>query len=124
MHCYDADTWRLPSFGGRIKATNSSFHLWDATDDFSDVAMDLLFEHDRLYLHNAKGLFGAVPMTMTGVLLCPVGQRGSPSCEVALPKNIELIKLAKLAGCIGVHRQNVHLSVNHVCHILMPARMM
>lgn len=67
MHCYDAATWHLPSFSGRIHTNGGAFHIWDATDDFSEVAMDLLFEHDRLYMHNAKGFFGAVPMSMTGV---------------------------------------------------------
>ena len=33
--------------------------------------MDLLFEHDRLYLHNASGFFGAVPMTITGARSTP-----------------------------------------------------
>ena len=71
LHSYDAATWRLPSFGGKLKARGGSFHLWDATDDFSDVTMDLLFEHDRLYMHNARGLFGAVPMTLTGAHATP-----------------------------------------------------
>ena len=66
MHCYDKATWKLPSFSGRINVRNGAFHLWDATDDFGDVSVDLLFEHDRLYMHNASGLFGAVPLTMTG----------------------------------------------------------
>ena len=68
MHAHDADSWHLPHFSGRIRCSDTSFHFWDATDDFSRVSMDLLFEGHRLYLHNAKGLFGAVPMTITGSL--------------------------------------------------------
>ena len=45
-----------------------AFHFWDATDDFSATDMDLLFEGHRLYLLDARGRFGAVPMSMTGAL--------------------------------------------------------
>ena len=52
----------------RVK--DGAFHFWDAVDDFSRTNMDLIFEHDRLYLHDASGHFGAVPMSITGVLRC------------------------------------------------------
>ena len=48
----------------RVK--DGTFHFWDAVDDFSRTNMDLIFEHDRLYLHDASGHFGAVPMSITG----------------------------------------------------------
>ena len=48
----------------------ASFHFWDATDDITDACLDLLFETDRLYFHNATGRFGAVPMSLTGALCC------------------------------------------------------
>lgn len=51
------------------RCRDGSFHFWDAVDDFSDANMDLLFEGDRMYLHNASGRFGAVPLTMTGAHL-------------------------------------------------------
>lgn len=41
------------------------FHFWDASDDIT-ADMDLLFERDRMYIHNAVGSFGAVHMTLTG----------------------------------------------------------
>jgi len=47
-------------------ARGAHFHFWDATDDISGAHLDLLFERDQLYLHNARGAFGAVPMTLTG----------------------------------------------------------
>ena len=52
----------------RVK--DGAFHFWDAVDDFSRTNMDLIFEHDRLYLHDASGHFGAVPMSITGTLCC------------------------------------------------------
>jgi hypothetical protein len=45
-----------------------SLHFWDAPDDIHAADMDLLFEGDRVYLHGAKGRFGAVPLTLTGDL--------------------------------------------------------
>jgi len=66
MHAYDAATWRLPLFRGRLRCRGMGFHIWDATDDFSATDMELLFEDHRLYLHDASGRFGAVPMRITG----------------------------------------------------------
>lgn len=53
---------------------DASFHFWDATDDITGANLDLLFERDRLYLHNASGSFGAVPMTLTGGPMCWLAQ--------------------------------------------------
>ncbi len=74
MHAHNAATWRLPLFTGRLRCRGMDFHIWDATDDFSRTDMDLLFEGHRLYLHDASGKFGAVPMTITGAsfsIICP-----------------------------------------------------
>ena len=66
MHAHDEDTWRVPRFHGTLRARGGSFHIWDATDDFSAVSMDLHFDGGRLHLHNAAGSFGAVPMGIHG----------------------------------------------------------
>ena len=50
-----------------IAARGAHFHFWDATDDITGAHLDLVFERDQLYLHDARGAFGAVPMTLTGV---------------------------------------------------------
>jgi hypothetical protein len=63
---HDVATWRYPEFHGRVEVKDAQFHFWDATDDIFDADLDLVFERDRLYLHRAKGRFGAVPMTLTG----------------------------------------------------------
>lgn len=52
------------------RCRDGEFHFWDAVDDFSEANMDLLFEGARMYLHNASGRFGAVPLSMTGAPLC------------------------------------------------------
>jgi hypothetical protein len=56
----------LPDMTLLCPCRGADFHFWDATDDITDADLDLLFERDRLYLHNARGSFGAVPMTLTG----------------------------------------------------------
>ena len=66
MRAYDEATWQVPLFYGSLKARDGAFHIWDATDDFSAVNMDLQFSGDRLHLHNTQGTFGAVPMTIHG----------------------------------------------------------
>ena len=65
----DLDSWRFPIIKGRIRGHDLGFHFFDAPDDFSKTKLDLLFEGDRLYLHGAQGHFGAVPLTLTGMLL-------------------------------------------------------
>ena len=51
---------------GRVR--DGGFHIWDATDDFSGVHMDLVFDGSQLHFHNARGSFGAVPMQIHGEL--------------------------------------------------------
>jgi len=68
IQCKDVESWDFPQFHGRVVVRGAAFHFWDATDDILDADLDLLFESDRVYLHRAKGRFGAVPMTVTGDL--------------------------------------------------------
>lgn len=42
------------------------FHFWDAPDDISGARLELVLERDRLYLHHARGFYGAVPLTVSG----------------------------------------------------------
>ena len=66
IQSHDADTWRFPALRGRLRVAGAGFHFFDAPDDFTDTRLDLLFEGDRLYLHGAQGLYGAVPVTVNG----------------------------------------------------------
>ena len=63
----DKETWRFPAIRGRVRGSDLAFHFFDAPDDFSRTRLDLLFEGDRMYFHNAQGFFGAVPITLNGV---------------------------------------------------------
>ena len=82
MHAHDARTWQLPLFSGRVRCRDMAFHFWDATDDFARADMDLLFEGHRLYLHDARGFFGAVPMTMTGAVPLAVTRACAPHRQI------------------------------------------
>ena len=64
---------------GLCRCRDGAFHFWDAVDDFSNANMDLLFEGDRMYVHNASGSFGAVPLTMTGAFNCRLHLLGAAS---------------------------------------------
>ncbi|KAL3160063.1 hypothetical protein ABBQ38_009778 [Trebouxia sp. C0009 RCD-2024] len=66
LHCHDAATWRFPSFSGKVACRGLDFHFWDAVDDLSHTDIDLVFDEQRLYMHKASGLFGSVPLTLSG----------------------------------------------------------
>ncbi len=78
-HCtcraYDAQTWQFPELTGTVRCRGLDLHFWDAPDDLHAVRVDLLFERTRVYLHNARGYYGAAPLTVTGaqqnLRLCP-----------------------------------------------------
>ena len=65
----DKKSWTMyPYLSGRINCTDCGFHIWDAPDDFHDVNMDMIFENDRMYFHNATGYYGAIPINAVGDL--------------------------------------------------------
>ena len=64
----DEASWLFPNIYGRVRCQDTAFHFWDAVDDFSQAGLELLFEGQRLYLHNSRGRFGAIPLTVTGAL--------------------------------------------------------
>ena len=66
VHCHDAATWKFPSFAGQVACRGLDFHFWDAVDDLSKTDIDLVFDDQRLYMHNATGMFGSVPLTLSG----------------------------------------------------------
>lgn len=64
----DGESWMFPKFNGRVAVKDADFHFWDSSDEIIDSTMDLIFEGDRVYLHKAKGYFGAIPLKVTGDL--------------------------------------------------------
>ena len=69
VHCHDAATWKFPSFAGQVACRGLDFHFWDAVDDLSKTNIDLVFDDQRLYMHNAVGMFGSIPLTLSGELI-------------------------------------------------------
>ncbi len=59
---------QFPELRGRVKCRDVALHFWDASDDLLGCGMELVFEGDRVYLHGARGWFGAVPLAVTGDL--------------------------------------------------------
>ena len=62
----DDASWDFPTLDGRVRCESVGFHFHDAPDDFFNADMDLVFEGRRLYLHDAKGFYGAVPCSVSG----------------------------------------------------------
>ncbi len=59
---------QFPEISGRVACADVALHFWDAPDDILGADMELVFERDRVYLHGARGWFGAVPLSVTGDL--------------------------------------------------------
>lgn len=66
VRCHDAASWKFPSFSGQMACNGIDFHFWDAVDDLSNVDMTLVFDDQRMYMHNASGMFGSIPLTLSG----------------------------------------------------------
>lgn len=68
LRSFNTETWTFPDISGKLKCSNGHMHFWDATDDLTEVKMTMLFEGKRMYLHDAKGFYGAIPIQVTGDL--------------------------------------------------------
>ena len=73
-------------------------HIWDATDDIREASLDLLFEGDRVYLHNATGKFGAVPMRLAGDLDLDAEAGGQYRLSATVPG----VEVNQLRATLGV----------------------
>ncbi|XP_010548479.1 PREDICTED: uncharacterized protein LOC104819890 isoform X2 [Tarenaya hassleriana] len=56
----------FPNLHGQLDVTELGFHLYDAPSSFSDVSASLCFRGQRIFLHNASGWFGKVPLEASG----------------------------------------------------------
>ena len=93
----DVQSWKFPKFYGKVQVRNSHFHFWDATDDIFDADLDLVFDCDKLFIHRAKGRFGAVPMTLSGDLdLNPL--TGSYRLSASVPS----VEINALRATLGI----------------------
>jgi hypothetical protein len=113
----DRESWAFPKFTGRVSVHNADFHFWDSSDEIIDSTMDLIFEGDRVYLHKAKGSYGAVPMKVTGDLdLNPL--HGEYRVSASIPE----VEVNALRASLGVRPTpfSVVGSVSGTMHITGP----
>ncbi|KAK7283049.1 hypothetical protein RIF29_12289 [Crotalaria pallida] len=56
----------FPNFHGQLDVTGLNFQLLDAPSCFSNISASLCFRGQRIFLHNANGWFGSVPVEASG----------------------------------------------------------
>lgn len=56
----------FPNLHGQLDATGLAFQIFDAPSRFSDISASLCFRGQRIFLHNASGWFGDVPLEASG----------------------------------------------------------
>ncbi|CAI0414810.1 unnamed protein product [Linum tenue] len=56
----------FPNLHGQINVTGLAFQIFDSPSSFSDIAASLCFRGQRIFLHNASGWFGNVPLEASG----------------------------------------------------------
>ncbi|XP_073223817.1 protein TIC236, chloroplastic-like isoform X2 [Cicer arietinum] len=56
----------FPNFHGQLDVTGLDFQLLDAPSCFSNISTSLCFRGQRIFLHNANGRFGSVPLEASG----------------------------------------------------------
>lgn len=56
----------FPNLHGQLDVTGLSFQINDAPSWFSDISASLCFRGQRIFLHNASGWFGNVPLEASG----------------------------------------------------------
>ncbi|XP_057423582.1 protein TIC236, chloroplastic-like [Lotus japonicus] len=56
----------FPNFHGQLDVTGLDFQLLDAPSCFSKISVSLCFRGQRIFLHNANGWFGSVPLEASG----------------------------------------------------------
>ncbi|KAF7817205.1 uncharacterized protein G2W53_031174 [Senna tora] len=56
----------FPNLHGQLDVTGLDFHLLDAPSWFTNLSTSLCFRGQRIFLHNANGWFGSVPLEASG----------------------------------------------------------
>uniref|UniRef100_A0A2P2KTP8 Uncharacterized protein MANES_13G069700 n=1 Tax=Rhizophora mucronata TaxID=61149 RepID=A0A2P2KTP8_RHIMU len=56
----------FPNLHGQLDVTGLAFQILDAPSLFSDISASLVFRGQRIFLHNACGWFGDVPLETSG----------------------------------------------------------
>ncbi|CAM6097615.1 unnamed protein product [Calypogeia fissa] len=86
----------FPSFGGRVDVKGLDFAIWDAPAAFKGVNGTLFFQGQRLFFHNTSGLYGAIPLQVSGDMdLNPDDGEYRLSCQVSGVEANALMKTLK-----------------------------
>lgn len=56
----------FPNLHGQLNVTGLAFQIFDAPSWFSDLSANLWFRGQQIFLHNASGWFGNVPLEASG----------------------------------------------------------
>ncbi|XAR69329.1 hypothetical protein NMG60_11000869 [Bertholletia excelsa] len=56
----------FPNIHGQLDVTGLAFQIYDSPSWFSDMSASLCFRGQRIFLHNASGWFGKVPLEASG----------------------------------------------------------
>ncbi|KAK7311846.1 hypothetical protein RJT34_10254 [Clitoria ternatea] len=56
----------FPNLHGQLEVTGLNFQLLDAPSCFSNISANLCFRGQRIFLHNASGWFGSIPLEISG----------------------------------------------------------
>ncbi|CAI8599704.1 unnamed protein product [Vicia faba] len=56
----------FPNIHGQLDVTGLNFQLLDASSCFSNISASLCFRVQRIFLHNACGWFGSIPLEASG----------------------------------------------------------
>ncbi|XP_024989415.1 uncharacterized protein LOC112523955 isoform X2 [Cynara cardunculus var. scolymus] len=66
VHICMSEGESFPNLHGQLDVTGLAFQISDAPSSFSDVSASLCFRAQRIFLHNASGWFGKVPLEASG----------------------------------------------------------
>ncbi|KAL8090119.1 protein TIC236, chloroplastic [Apium graveolens] len=56
----------FPNLHGQLDVTSLAFQIFDAPSEFLDITASLCFRAQRIFLQNASGWFGSVPLEASG----------------------------------------------------------
>nr|GEW96720.1 embryo defective 2410 isoform 2 [Tanacetum cinerariifolium] len=66
VHICMSEGESFPNLHGQLDVTGLTFQISDAPSSLSDISASLCFRAQRIFLHNASGWFGEVPLEASG----------------------------------------------------------
>ncbi|RAL48542.1 hypothetical protein DM860_005966 [Cuscuta australis] len=66
VHICMSEGETFPNLHGQLDVTGLAFQIYDAPSWFSDMSASLFFRAQRVFVHNASGWFGDIPLEASG----------------------------------------------------------